>query len=189
MAQYVESRELAAIAFYRKAACDVELKDKIEHRVWEWRTILEDGDDGAIHEALSRYKLRPNISFYSLFKRDVGGNLLDFADSTHNPLPDLESIFPAEQDPLSQEDLISEENVPSSAPLSSGLLLKIGLSVALGAAALLALCVLNVPLITASIGVGVIAAVAYAACSFFGQPQQNMEDSTAHDLASVSLNG
>ena len=88
--QYPINRILLAIDFYRKAACDPELKIKVEHILWFMRTCLGQ-DSAAIHQKLKPFKLSPDIDVYRFYQQDKREHILELEHHSDKPI-DIRSI-------------------------------------------------------------------------------------------------
>ena len=93
-ANRLEDKEasLAAIAHYRKAACDEALKPQVESLLWQKRTIT---DNSPVQESLRSYKLTlgEDVLKCSFFAKPQEG--LDFVDASDALVPsvDVDSIL------------------------------------------------------------------------------------------------
>jgi hypothetical protein len=101
------NRTLAAIAFYRKAACDEALKPMIEKLLWHNRAI---GVNPVVLYELNQYKLEPKTKSFRLFsdtsKRQKNKHkpLLDIADASGTPLPIISEQY------LKEERILGSKN-------------------------------------------------------------------------------
>ena len=101
------NRTLAAIAFYRKAACDEALKPMIEELLWHKRAIEVDSE---VLSALDQYKLEPKAESYSFFsdasnrQKNKHRPLLDIADASDTPLPIISEQYLKEERTLGSKN-------------------------------------------------------------------------------------
>ena len=101
------NRTLAAIAFYRKAACDEALKPMIKGLLWHKRVI--EVNPVVLYE-LDQYKLEPKAESYPFFsdaserQKNKHRPLLDIADTSVTPLPIISEQY------LKQERMLGSKN-------------------------------------------------------------------------------
>lgn len=150
---HLDNRVMAAISFYRKAACDQTLKPKIEYMLWHLRTVEHENE--STQHVLKPFKLSPgmNVSTYAAFRAEEGHQ--DFED--HSLLP------------------INIDRILMGSLMTPQLIFKIGLSTALGAAAIILLYSKLTPII-ASTGVGIVGALTVASCRLLVNAEQRNID-------------
>ena len=161
--RYQDSRMLGAIAFYRKAACDATLKPIIEVMLWQIRAT---GENAVAQKELKKYRLTPR-EFFPRFDEFSDGialakddnDLLDIADHSSTPVPDISDIF-------SQ----GEVDVPFIS-LNSCLVLGLLSSAAVGVVGI-ALLWLSTPALVAIVGTGMISVATVASGRFFYNARQ-----------------
>ncbi len=76
--------------FYRKAACDRDLKPQVEDILWFMRTCRSQHFP-VILETLEPFKLSPMLTTYRFFQQDLREKVLGLADQSDTPI-DLSQI-------------------------------------------------------------------------------------------------
>lgn len=87
--EYMKHRDLLAIDFYRKAACDHELKPMVEHILWEMKTFHD--EESAVYKKIAPFILKPMIEVHEKFQQDERRNCPELADNT-GTLVDISKI-------------------------------------------------------------------------------------------------
>ena len=157
---YQNSRMLAAIAFYRKAACDATLAPIIEGRLWHIRTT---SDNPVVVDELNKYHLTPIefTSHYHMFAPAEGGDSFVLADLSNIPVPAISDSPDSAETPF-----IS---------LNPWLVFGLFSSVAIGAVAI-ALLWSSAPAWVAIIGTGIVSVATVATCCFFYNARHDDRD-------------
>ena len=150
---YLDNRVMAAISFYRKAACDQALKPKIEYMLWHLRTVEKANE--RLQRVLKPFKLNPGmyVPTYAGFRAEERGQ--DFEDHSLQP--------------------INIDQILIGSLITPQLIFKIGLSTTLGAAAIILL-YSKVPAIIAYTGIGMVGALTFASCRLLVNAEQRNID-------------